>query len=332
MAQKALPPKASPTPPPPPPPDAVWECTRDLAVDGLPAEGEVKDLQGPEAIPLEAMTVGRKFLLRCQGEPVFFKREKIQLKVPEAQKNTLTLLEVRRLDEKSGDFLMTSYQPGQHKLSEVRLSDGSSVIALKEFPLAVGSVLRPPAEGEEPQPYGPFGPVMIAWPWYYAAFLWALAFIAIFIVGRKIWQRIRWKRLMEELATYTTALQPYNQFNKDLRKIHREFDVLEAGEESPPVTERLQSLDEAFRLYLVRELQMPALTWKDSDLMGLMKKKQSTVFEHCGQDLRVTFRELQKAAKAGESLKLIDCQQLEKLCQKTITKLWQVKAQEEKNQ
>lgn len=340
----------------------VWQCEKDLEVRGLPAEaeqppqtqakgnppqpkGESKEEATPpppqdrSPVPLETLTVGRPYLLRCQGEPAFFERGKLKLLPPvvKSEGGTSTagpvspskppqlfnfaLLEVERIDEKSADLLVTSYIAKKNELKGWRLTDGKETVELDGVTAMVHTVL-PPQGSQPPKPFGPFGPIELAWPWYFWAILIAiLLFLVGGILGKawRIWQR---KKLMDKLAEYDTPLAPLSQLSKDLRKIHRRLDFIEKDQSADDVAvEESAKIDEAFRLYLIRELRIPALDWSESALVKEASRRHKNLQKMNLADIRLTLKELPRLKRTSEKISLGDCYQLSKLCQKTADRL-----------
>ena len=302
-------------------PTTIWKCELDFKVDDLPdlapaaSKGKAPS-QVSDVVPLDQMTVGRKFLLRCQGEPVFLKRDKLAVLAPTKKPFSLVLLEVRRLDEKSGDFLMSSYQPGKHQIAGVHFSDGEQIVAIEKFELNVASVVQA-SKGKPPKPFGPYGPFTLTWP----VELWiALGILAFALLGSAIfaiWKSVKRRRLISGLKQYDTALKPFDQFNKEIRKLKREIHYAAENERQDEVSQ----VDRSLRLYLVREFAIPALEWNETLIFKELKGRCRAVFDGCRNDLRITFHEISKATDT-KKLSTQDIQLLVALSQKTVSHLW----------
>lgn len=299
----------------------AWNCRAEYAFDDLPdleksSENDVME----EGVPLTKMTVGRKFLLRCQGEPAFFERKNLKLVTAPENQFSLHLLEIRRLDEKSGDFLMTSYRAGTHDFKGLKLSDGSQTVELAGPAVTVETVLRP-QDGKPPQPFGAFGPVVLQWPWVVWAALAALILVLLAGVFAQIWRKVKRRRMLEGLKQFQTALQPFDQFNKEVRQLKRRLEFAEAGQ-AADWSGPLGELEKSIRFYLLREFQLPAHEWSEQEILKDLKKRHRRVFQAAEDDLRMTFRELKKARDGAGKLTPQDLLLLLQLSQKSMTRVW----------
>src|SRR5688572_30054285 len=104
------------------------------------------------AANLGELNVGLRFNLVCQGEASSLGKD-LKLIVPEADQFKLRLLDAQFVSKDQLILNVTSYSAGQHKLKELKLSDGVQEIPLNEVQFEVKSVIDPQAPPE--QPYGP---------------------------------------------------------------------------------------------------------------------------------------------------------------------------------
>lgn len=259
------------------------------------------------------VTVGQKLNLFCSGETVEFKGPvKIEAEKPEDPPRPvfgkMFILETKKLENGTGEFVITSYQAGEHKAEGIILTDGSTKVALEGFDLQVKSVIENPTQ----QPYPSFGPWSMSITWYY----WVILAIFVLLAGWKAFvefkkYKVR-KKLFDDLQNYRTARPPYDELHTELRKLERGL-----GRIAP--TPFFETLDRAYRLYLIRELHVPALDWTDKDIVKEIKRRHIVIYSDIKDDLIDYFAEMRKIKK--NIIKHEDCEFLLKQCQKISDKL-----------
>ena len=241
-------------------------------------------------LPEQPLTVGQKYTVECRGEQVAWSNKELNLVIPETQKFGLKVLKFDDITNTSVKFTGVSYQAGEMTLEKLILNDSSGNSAeLGAWSIKVDSVIK----GKQ-EPFGPFGPFLMSWP----IWLWiVLASIFFALSGLLGWlyflkkQKRDWAKIVNQ---YTTALLPYHQFYKDTRKILRSEDSDERL--------RLKKLEESFRLYFLRELEVPTLDQEPKWILKHLQKKNSQV----GKDLKVeflqVFREMRRAQESKQNL------------------------------
>lgn len=302
----------------------VWQCEPEFEVDGLPSlqtdKVDEKKLKEDPEVDLQQMTVGRKFLLRCQGEPVFFNKKKLQVFPEYTKPFALQLLEVRRLDEKSGDFVLTSYVPGKHKIPATVLTDGDEAVRLSEIALDVKSVVKA-EKGKPPTPFGPFGPIELGWPLFVWIALAALIVSFVFSVIVLFFKRRTYKQRLEQLKEFDTALSAYEQFNKEHRGFKRRVEYNDSQKKMTDET-LVDQIENNFKFYLVRELRVPAHEWDEKKTLKELKSRHRLIFKSCSRQIKMTFEEISKAQSHKDQLKWQDISLLLQLCQRTVSAIW----------
>ncbi len=257
------------------------------------------------------ITVGQKLNLYCSGDPAQLAHDGLKIDSTEATGKEvfgkLHILEVKSLATDSGQFIVTSYEAGQHKAEGLILTDGLQRVPLEGFEWQVRSVIENPAQ----QPYPSFGPWSMSISWFYWAILVVVIFMAVWkavIEFRK--QRTR-KKLFDDLKSFKTAKSPYDELHTDLRRLERGLAKMEPKS-------AFESLERSYRLYLIRELQVPALEWDDKDIVKEIKRRHKSIYNLIRVDLIDYFSELRKI-KA--TVRLEDCEFLLKQCQKISDKI-----------
>lgn len=290
-----------------------------------------KESQPPWKCSLEKLpspwTVGAPGYLQCEGSFVEKMKGDVFLKFKEKEnKYKLYVLKPQSLDNQNVTLMVTSYKPGDHRNISFEVTDGEQSFQVEPMSWKVDSVLDP----KKPTlPFGPMGPVYLAWPWWSWAILGVLVFAVLGFIFRRVKSDMERKALLRQLATHTTALSPYNQFSKDMRRIHHschgksDQDVNEAGERISQFY--VNQLDETLKLYLVRELKVPALTWGLRQVMAEIKKRERLLFNEVGDSLKTLLVELDQAKNQSEQIKMVDCDQLAQMCRTVAEKIYQIR-------
>jgi hypothetical protein len=253
----------------------------------------------------QPLTVGQPFELVCDGEMSVPLTKTAQFVWPdENAKYTLQLLEVRDSTLNHFTLLVTSYRVGEHKDLVAKISDGTTTVETSPLQLKVATVLE---QGDEPKPEPSVGPFYISYPlWLWFSIAGAILIILLtgfFVIYRK---RAR-QKVLQELDKYMTMLPPFSQFSKDLRVFVRDL-----GMHKPDVSAgaMAQRLDEIFRLYLVRELRVPAHTATDAEVMREIRRTHRFLFDDLRADLHRTLSELSHAKDDLSKITFKDCEDL----------------------
>lgn len=161
-------------------------------------------------------------------------------------------------------------------------------------------------------PFHLFGPFKLGFPgWYYGAWILA-ALVVVYIVWRKYRRYSVRKKLIESLAAHSTALSPFNQLNKDIRLLLRDKGL----ESKENLGHFVFEMERLFRLFLVRQLTVPALDWSDREILADIKKQHRKVHTEAAGKMAGLFREYKKAHGAKEKLTRVDAEQLLEMSRK----------------
>lgn len=274
-----------------------WEC-------------QLAQVEGGPTLP--EFTVGTKFLLQCQGPSVGEWKSQMQLKFPQAeQQYTLALLTTQKLGPNHGEWIVTGYKPGEHKPEWVEITDGVQRVRVEGLEWNINTVVKAES-GQPPQPFPPYGPVSLIWPWW----LWVSALGLILIVAALVFWRVRRHRarkaLLERLKAKGTALTPYLEFHKNLRHLARRY--------AREPREYVSQLDQGFRLYLTREFLVPADEWTDRAVLADIRRRHRPIYRDASVDLSSLLREL-KRARQSEKLSVEDCEQLHEISRQLVEKI-----------
>jgi hypothetical protein len=281
------------------PPDAVakWECT-------------LSQLDGGE---LTELTVGQELMFNCQGNYVDGLHRDFSLaiydKKGKPQKYFLHRLETLSSSETDLKAKVTSYRAGTFKDVPVRIlmSNGQQIEVQPPLSWSVKSVIEKP----EQKPYGAIGPIELAMPfWYWGIFLVGGGLILLFLI-RVFRKRMDRKKLLEDLARHGTALSPFNQLNKDLRKVSRALSYF--NEETLTVSqahEYMAEIEKEFRLFLIRELSVPALNWSNKEILKEIERYHPKVAYERNSEISRLLAEFNRAKNSERKLGHTDCHQL----------------------
>lgn len=268
-------------------------------------------------------TVGEIAQISCSGDkPVDFGKGNIAIHYPDDYMFALHMYDLVSVKSNEIVFKAVSYRVGKWDLSHMSLSeDGQDKLKLNGLVYPVKTVQDP--QNPRKEPFGPADPFFLSWPKY--VYIAGGVFVAL-IVGMillLITKNIRRKSWERKVAKHDTAMQPYHQFQKDLRIIRREFDFSAQKKWSTEdINKYLDNLNQSFKLFILREFRVPALDWKQRSLFSEMKKKRKRRFYVYEKKLSQAFTELDRAQKHPEKLKNEDCQKLMMLCRDTSTEVW----------
>jgi hypothetical protein len=284
-------------------PEVDWTCkTSKLGANGQPA-GDLT----------EQITVGTKFHLACEGPMVALKADHLSLELPQPAKYQLRILKTIALTDTRGEFIATTWTAGQLKFKDPILTDGTHRVGLGAFDVNVASVITP-EKNPESKPIAPFGPIFLGWPmwiWIALAIVGAVIVVGLLESGRRI---LKSRRFYSMLDKNKIPLSPYNHFNKDLRKLHRQIGALSASAAVPEGFFR--DLSDVFRWYLTRELSIDALKTSPGAILKAFKHSHAELYRKFNHDLALALAELEKASVSRNNPTLQDAHQLIELCRK----------------
>jgi hypothetical protein len=259
------------------------------------------------------ITVGRVFLLNCKGEwPKNLVLEKLQFKLAETEKSSakyqIHLLGFEFRSGNEADMKITSYKAGPVQLQNLQLTDGTQTVDLGAVSFETTTVLEKPQEGQaKVEPFGPIGPASIAIPLSYfliAAFILALLGL---LIGRKIYRFSQRRRLLAKLKEHDSALTPVQQFHQNLRALRRQSPIyFGAAVERTHIDLAFEALHQMLRLFLIRELHVPAMEWSDKLILKDTKSYNPAIYREVGLALKKLLNEFDLAQKNRKDLSAQD--------------------------
>ncbi len=267
----------------------------------------------------QGLTVGEIFTLKCQGEPAAFEKKEWQFELQKGFEYGLKLLEVKSYQPDFAELKVTTYKAGGLQFGHLVLTDGVHRQEIKDLKFAVESVVEPPKNNQPPQPYGPVSPMLISLPMWFWIIIAALAAVVVGWLIRRIVRSVQRKRVARELSKHQTALTPYNQFNKDLRSLMREYifnDKINWPQSR--VKEFVSLLNRYYRVFILREFSVPALEWSSGAVVRDIKsRRRKKLQKQTIGSLNLTLREFDKAIERIEKVDMTDCQQLLEITRKS---------------
>jgi hypothetical protein len=283
----------------------LWNCR----IDGTPKEAQ--------------WTVGEVYAMLCEGTSVNFLSTELQFKNKENAEYQIRILDVEKQTENSLTLKATSYNTGQLNMDQLYIADqGVEVLKVTPLQLNVKTLIEQP----EQKPFGPIMALKMSYPsWLWMSFVGVLL-ISLFFTLFKLRRRTQMKKVVEELKQHNTALGSFNQFNKDIRTLSRQY--VFGGKQSWPVEKKIkyvESLDQIFRMYLLREFIVPALDWNTNLILKTIAKYDKKRFDQYSEDIKSYLKELDRAKVDYEKLKDHDCKQLTQMALKTTQSIWKVR-------
>lgn len=267
----------------------VWTCQFEPA--GGPALAE--------------LTVGAKFAMKCRGDiAVEWTKDPVKVFFAKPEEMyTLQILSSEQLAEHDARFIVTGYKAGQHKPEYIRILQGDKGFEVAKPEWEIKSVLK---QGEQPQMYPPFGPFSVGFPLWIGVVAFLALALVIYAVVRKIQRTADRRRMLEDLKRHRTALSPLHQFYRDARGLRKRLHNVKDASELKSISE---DLDKEFRLYVLRQFEIPTLDWSDSDILRDLRKRHRKVYSKASDVLKKTLRELVRM-KSQPQVLLKDVEQL----------------------
>jgi hypothetical protein len=251
------------------------------------------------AVTGDELTVGRPFVLKCDGDWPELNVEKLELRLEEADKQKLKLLKFEKRSGSEAYLLVTSYQVGNHQLKAVQLVDSEHSVVLGDLQFSVQSVIDPAAPPKEP--YGPMGPIVFGIPLWF----WLTLSIVLTLVVSLIWwrgaRRARRKKWLLEMKLYEKVLSPMAELGKSLRHLQKD---LTAG------PDLVKNLDLSYRVYLARMFKSPTLYLSDRQILKDIQSSSEGLYDEQSEVILKTLEELNRAGKAKSDITQRDLEQL----------------------
>ncbi len=284
-------------------------------------------------------TVGHKHTLSCRGESTEQLKEPVKIIIevpkkpeqepgdkPEEKKPedpnkdyALFILETKNIDDDSGDFVVTSYKPGKYKDIAFKLVGADKKeIAVNKMNWEVSSVLTQ----QNKNGFGPTAPLTLGMPWFYWLSIIAIVATVLSLIALKVFFFLKWQKQVKEMKSHATALGPVNQFYKDIRGLHSHYKT----ESDQPLSlvlmkEYWVALEEKFKLYLVRQFEVPAYALSNNKILSKVKKKWQKYWNpKLNGKLKRILAEFKKGNSAN-ALNMNDISQMEKICQEFIEQI-----------
>lgn len=291
----------------------TWDC-------------QLKPFDGENSSPLESLYVGDLFLIHCQGDFVDNFQSPIKITAKDdAAAYGLVVLEERSIENSQIWAVATSYKPGEHKLENFNLNSGEIAIPLSAGVWQIQSALaeRSPEVANNPESQKMIlkGPFELPMPLWYLGIWIGLILIICAFISKVVIKRLQRKKVLEKISRKATALTPYNQFNKEIRQHMRQFSSREEAENNLTY---MNELDQTFKLYLTRELLVPATEWNVGSVMGELKTRHKKVYKRVGPQVRRVLVEFQRAQRSSAPLSWEDCEQMKDMSRRVVDNVYRI--------
>jgi len=283
----------------------IWSCQ----IQNTPKEAE--------------WTVGELIDFHCAGPTVALESSELQFKHPPKGEYELKILSVDKQSDNQLELTVTSYNAGKHNLDKVVLTDkGKELFKIEPLILPVKSVIEQP----DAKPFGPIAALKMSYPpWTWISIL-IILLLAVFFALFRLRRRSQMRKVLEALKEHNTALGAFNQFNKDIRLLSRDYVFDKKGGWSKEQKEKyLENLEQIFRMYMLREFIVPALDWNDRLLIKTISKQDKKYFKNYGPEMKKFLAEINRAQSDQDKIQVHDCKQLTQMAQKITQIVWKVR-------
>ncbi len=268
-------------------------------------------------------TVGELIDFHCEGPTVALESSELQFKHPPKAEYELKILSVNKQSDNQLELTVTSYNAGKHNLEKVILTDqGKELFKIEPIILPVKSVIEKP----DAKPFGPIAALKMSYPaWTWISIL-IVVLLTVFFALFRLRRRSQMRKVLEALKEHNTALGAFNQFNKDIRLLSREYVFDKKGGWSKEQKEKyLVNLEQIFRMYMLREFIVPALDWNDRLLIKTISKQDKKYFKNYGPEMKKFLAEIHRAQGDQDKIQVHDCKQLTQMAQKITQVVWKVR-------
>ncbi|MGE3975285.1 MAG: hypothetical protein AB7F59_12240 [Bdellovibrionales bacterium] len=246
--------------------------------------------EGAEATP--SVTVGQVLTLNCQGPEVVMDVSKLRV-VPVSQPEfTLKLLKSDFQNTKA-QFQFASYRVGEHKNVVLAVTDDKNFFESDPLSWTVKTVIDP-QNPEAMKPFGAYGPWKISWPlWYFLVLVLLIAAVS-YAVYRSVQAYLKKKKLKKDVEEYRKKHNPFDQFQKELRALHRFVDRATGEVPTETLKEWLKDTRNSSLIYLKMEFGVETMSQSPRKIVRAIKKKYPRAPESRLNDLYLYLVELQQ--------------------------------------
>jgi hypothetical protein len=276
---------------------------------------------GSQPKDAKGFTVGELFTIDCQGTAMPLKAP-LKIELPEKDHHVVVLVKPLAVTEGKISYEATSYRVGEFSLPYLDFvdADGRGFISnpMKFKTVSVIDPKNPPQS-----PYGPIQPMRMeypAWLWFSLA-VGFLVLVAWFLIFFR--RRIQRKNLEKNIKRFQSPMGSYHQFSKDVRTLKRNV-VFSPKAQWLEMQKQdyLQKLEEAYRLFILREYIVPADRWPTKMVLKHMKRKDKTHYDKYAGAAIKAFHELERARTQAENISPMDVEQITGICSQAVESMW----------
>ena len=248
------------------------------------------------------LSVGQEYTLTCSGQLPNFNLERVKVEALNQPEYTVKLLKYEPQGDKAV-LTLTSYRVGEYQDVQFLVADGSLIARTDPLSFKVQSVIDQ-QDPQAQQGYGPFGPWTIPWPWWYFLIIF-LGILLTALAGIKTWKASKRKiAIRKKISEYREKFNPFDQFQKTLRKLDREYQRNLAGNvSSEKVFDELRT---ASLTYLMMEFEVDLENRTPGWIIRRLKKKAPKAKATSLNDLGLYLGEFVKSKNSPDMERMID--------------------------
>lgn len=288
------------------------------------------DIPNVQGLKNQELTVGREFYLNCRGDwPRDLAQEKLQLIFPEQAKYQIQLLGFEFRTPEEADIKITTHKVVPAKFENLKITDGTKEIELGVVQYQVQTVIEKPEDpSQKVEPFGPMGPALVAMPMVYIVVVSLLVLSVLSLAATKVYRLWQRRQLLAKLKAHDSALSPLGEFHQQMRRLQRDNTVFFGGKStSQDVVLAFEELNSSFRMFLIRELHVPAFDWGSQLILKDIKKYHHLVYQDCSLDIKKLLREYDQAINNKNTLIENDIRVLFEQTRRLVEKVDQLKHQ-----
>ncbi|MEK2646201.1 hypothetical protein [Bdellovibrio sp. BCCA] len=288
------------------------------------------EMPSVEGLKDNELTVGREFLMVCDGEvPKDLVQEKLHFVLKAEEKYQIHLLGFEFRSPTQVDIKATAYKAGNFQYQDLQLTDGTQTLSLGPIQYVVQSVLPPQQPGQPPvqqEPFGPIGPASLSVPMLYWAILAGVIGLFILLCVSKIYRVVQRRNMLERLKEHDSALTPLAQFHQSMRRLQRTNTVFFGGTvaNKADIIQCVTETQQMLKLYVTRRYQVPAMEWSDRLILKDLKKYNHKVYVEYGDELKKLLKEYSRGIQDKENVTEQDALNIATHCRQLVEKMERV--------
>ncbi len=257
----------------------------------------------PEVAGLKSqeLTVGRIFVLRCQGDwqERSFDGVALEAKLEPKDKNKLKILSGKVVDAENAEFQVVSYGPGMHEILKWTLKIGDETLEMPPVVLRVESVIE--GSQQQPKPFPPIGPLQPVMPEIVKYMAIGLAVALLLTILISIVSLVARSRQRRALKSLDSSLPPTLEAQQKLRGLLKQTQMQQFSGMADAALEPgqiLRKLRDVLEVHLSRHARVLVTEKKTKVIIAKVKKRApAKEFEVWGSLLAQSLFEIDRFGK-----------------------------------